>query len=293
MIPIMVVVKVLQELDLIRYLSLPLTPLMEAVGLPPSMGLVWATAMISNLYGAMVVFVNLPDAGTMSAAQVTVLTTMMLVAHNLPVEIRIAQESGTRFPFQLAVRVGGAFLLGLLLHQTYSGLGWLSQQAQISWHPVPQAQGLHFWVFEQLKGLFWIFLIVLGLIVLMRTMTRLKITELLIRLLQPVLRMIGVGREAAPITIIGMTMGLAYGGGLIIREARSGKVPPRDVFFSLTLMGLAHSVVEDTLLMMVLGGHLSGLLWARVAFALLFTLILVKLVNRLQERTINHILYKM
>ena len=292
MIPIILVVKVLQELDLIRFLAMPLRPVMEAVGLPASMGLVWATAMISNLYAAMVVFVNLPAAEAMSAAQVTVLATMILVAHNLPVEIRIAQESGTRFPFQLVMRLGGAFLLGLLLHLAYSKGGWLAQPAQISWHPSPKAPGLHYWALEQLKGLSWIFLIVLGLIVLMRVLTRLRITELLVRLLQPVLRLVGVGREAAPITIIGMTMGLAYGGGLIIREARSGRVRPKDVFFSLSLMGLAHSVVEDTLLMMVIGGHLSGLLWARIAFALIFILILVRLVRRLPDRAVDRYLYR-
>jgi spore maturation protein SpmB len=292
MIPIIVGVKILQEFDLIRYLALPLTPMMEAVGLPPSMGLVWATAMISNLYGAMVVFVNLPAAESMSAAQVTVLATMMLVAHNLPVELRIAQESGTRFPFQLAVRIGGAFLLGLLLHLAYTRWGWLTQTAQISWHPAPKAAGLHFWAFEQVKALFWIFLIVLALIVLMRALAWLRITEMLVRLLEPVLRLIGVGREAAPITIIGMTMGLAYGGGLIIREAKTGKVRPKDVFFSLTLMGLAHSVVEDTLLMLVLGAHLSGLLWARIAFALCFILILVRIVRQLPHRAVHRFLFR-
>jgi hypothetical protein len=292
MVPIIIVVKFLQELDLIRYLAQPLSPLMEAVGLPASMGLVWATAMITNLYGAMIVFVNLPATETMSSAQVTVLATMMLVAHNLPVEIRIAQESGTRFPFQLAIRVGGAFLLGLLLHLAYTRWGWLSDPALISWHPTPEASGLHHWIFGQLKNLFWIFLIVLGLILLMRTLARLRITELLVRLLEPLLRLIGVGREAAPITIIGMTMGLAYGGGLIIREAKSGKVQQRDVFFSLTLMGLAHSVIEDTLLMMVLGAHLSGLFWARIVFAVGFTLILVQVVRRLPDRAVHRFLYR-
>jgi spore maturation protein SpmB len=292
MIPIILTVKVLQELNLIRYLALPLSPVMELVGLPASMGLVWATAMINTLYAAMAVFVNLPAAEGMSVAQVTVLATMMLVAHNLPVEIKIAQESGTRFPFQLAVRLIGAFVIGLVLHLVYSRWGLLDQPVSISWHPAPSAPGLHFWALEQIKALLWVSLIVLMLVTLMRALAWLRITDMLVRLLEPVLRLVGVGREAAPITIIGMIMGLAYGGGLIIREARSGKVQPRDVFFSLTLMGLAHSVVEDTLLMMLLGGHLSGLLWTRVAFALLFTLVLVWLVRRMPCHAVDKYLYK-
>ena len=35
----------------------------------------------------------------------------------------------------------------------------------------------------------------------------------------------------------------------------------RDIFFSLVLMGLFHSVVEDTILMMLLGGSIWGFFW--------------------------------
>jgi hypothetical protein len=46
-------------------------------------------------------------------------------------------------------------------------------------------------------------------------------------------------------------------------------------------MGLSHSIFEDTLLMMVLGAHVSGLLWARVAFTLAVVFILVRLTGRM------------
>ena len=35
----------------------------------------------------------------------------------------------------------------------------------------------------------------------------------------------------------------------------------------MALMGLCHSLVEDTILMMLLGGHLSGILGGRVVFS--------------------------
>ncbi len=116
----------------------------------------------------------------------------------------------------------------------------------------------------------FIFCIVLALISLMRLLTWMRITDLLVRMLQPLLRFLGIGREAAPLAIVGMTMGLTYGGGLIIHESRSGRVRPKDVFASLTLMGLTHSVIEDTLLMVMLGGHLSGILFARMIFPCLW-----------------------
>jgi hypothetical protein len=54
-----------------------------------------------------------------------------------------------------------------------------------------------------------------------------------------------------------------------------------DVLYAMSLLGLCHSLIEDTLLMLLLGGHLSGILWARLAFALVAVFLLVRLVGRL------------
>jgi hypothetical protein len=294
MIPILILVKALQELGWITYMALPLEPLMEIVGLPQEMGLVWATGMLNNIYGAAVVFLTLAPEHTLSIAQVTILSTMVLVAHALPIEVRIAQESGNRFWFQVLMRVGGALVLGFILHWVYSLTGWLQQQNTIFWQgEIQKSSGLLVWSLEQLRNMGFIFCIVLALISLMRLLTWLRITDILVRMLQPLLCFMGIGREAAPLAIIGMTMGLTYGGGLIIYESRSGQVQPKDVFASLTLMGLTHSIIEDTLLMVMLGGHLSGILFARMIFSFLVVAALVRFLPLLSDTFVHRFLYKL
>jgi len=81
-----------------------------------------------------------------------------------------------------------------------------------------------------------------------------------------------------------MTLGIAYGGGLIIRESRAGRIPPRDIFFSLALMGLFHSVVEDTILMMLLGGSIWGFLVGRMIFAFILVWLMVRLFSLIPEQ---------
>ena len=49
--------------------------------------------MLTNLYTGILVLVTLPDL-SLTTAQVTVLGCMMLVAHGLPIEARIAQKAG-------------------------------------------------------------------------------------------------------------------------------------------------------------------------------------------------------
>ncbi len=292
-IPISILTKVAAEAGLIDQLGMALGPIMEIVGLPGSMGLVWATAMITHLYGGMIVFASLaPDAG-LSVAQVTVLTTMMLVAHALPVELRIAQKAGPRFRIMALLRLTSAFVLGWLLFKIYSLTGYLQTANASIWSPPQQAApSWSSWLLGEVRNLLSIFLIILCLLTAMKLLEKFGITALFTRLLEPVLSSMGMSRAAAPITIIGMTLGLSYGGGLIIQEAQSGRLGKQDIFFSLVLMGLCHSIVEDTLLMMVMGGHLSGILVGRTLFALLVTFLLVKILRRMPEERFDRFLYR-
>lgn len=292
MIPIIVAVKILQELGLIAWLALPLAPIMQLVGLPGEMGLVWATALVNNIYGSMIVFVSLAGQHDLTVAQVTVLGVMILIAHGLPVELQIVRKSGPRIGFQALLRIGGALLLGWLLSRIYAWGGWLQEGNVLLWQPKPESGDLLVWGLGQVENLAMVFVIILALSTLMRVFTAIGLTGLCVRLLAPLLRVLGIGSEAGTLTIVGMIMGLAYGGGMIMHEAHSGKVGSKDIFSSLSLMGLSHSVFEDTLLMVVIGGHVSGLLWARIIFTLVVIAFLVRVVTWLGDEFFYRHLFK-
>ncbi|MBD3241723.1 MAG: hypothetical protein GF331_14120 [Chitinivibrionales bacterium] len=276
LVPVSIATKLLKDTGLIEYLAVPLGPIMRLVGLPADMGLVWATAMVTNLYAAMVVFVELSENHALTVAQVTVLCAMMLVAHSLPVELRIAQKAGARLRAILALRLIGALVLGWLLHLVFSAAHLLQQPNNALWNPPVQSADWLAWAQGQARNLIAIYLIVLCLLIVMDVLRRTGLADLLTRALAPVLRGLGMSAQAAPLTLIGVLMGISYGGGLMLREARSGTLGRRDVFFAMALMGLAHSIVEDSLLMVLLGGHLGGTLVARFGFALVVMSILVR-----------------
>lgn len=286
MVPIVICVRLLQEFELITLLAKPLGPAMRFVGLPAEMGLVWATALLNNIYSGMIVFLSLVEHTPVTTAQATVLGVMVLIAHGLPVELSIARKSGPRFLFQAITRVGSALLLGWLLTTIYDRYDLLQEPAAVllqpeaSSGPVPWGQ----WLLDQAINFASIYAIILSLLAMMRLMEGLGVIGLLNRMLRPILQVIGIGPKASAITVIGLTLGISYGGGLIIHGARSGDIDRKDIFYSLTLMGITHSLVEDTLLLVMLGGHLSGLLWARLAFSLIFVALLVQVARRLPER---------
>ncbi|MES9995661.1 hypothetical protein [Desulfovibrio aminophilus] len=291
MIPIIVGVKILKELGLIAYLAWPLKPVMALVGLPAEMGLVWATAMFNNIYSAFIVLASLAEGVPLNQAQVTVLACLMLVAHNLPIELTIVRKSGPRLPFQFFTRILGALAFGMILNLAYTATGALQGPATILFQAAPGPEPLWRWALGEIRNLASIFCIITSLIGLMRLLQALRLLDLCNALLRPVLRIMGIGPRAATITIVGLVMGLAYGGGLIIHEAREGQVEGRDVFASLTLMGLCHSLIEDTLLMLLIGAHLSGILWGRLLFSLVATALLVRIGARLSNTAQNRYLW--
>ncbi len=285
MIPVVIVVKILGELGLVKYIAAGFQPLMSLVGLPGEMGLVWATAVITNMYGGIVIFASIAPQLHMTTAQITVIACMILVAHSMPVETTIARKSGVRIRFMIPFRILSALLLGFLLNTAFNLGGLLQGEGRILWEAAPGNGGLGRWALSQLQNLATIFMIVLVLIILMKVLDRLGITKLMNRMLGPVLTSMGIGRSAATVTIFGMVLGISYGGGLIIRDVRSGSLSDRDVFFSISLMGLSHAIVEDTLLMMSLGGSIAGVLFARVFFTWVVIWTLVKLVKRISDES--------
>jgi hypothetical protein len=152
MIPIIIAVKILQQFGAVALLGKILSPVMGVVGLPGSMGLVWATTILSNIYTGIVVFVSVSANEPLTVAQTTVLATMMLVAHNLPIELRIAQKAGVRLRFMGLLRMGAAFVLGWALFRVYSWAGLLQQQNTPRWLPHIDDSSLVAWAAGQARG---------------------------------------------------------------------------------------------------------------------------------------------
>lgn len=284
MIPIIIAVKIIEELGGIKYIAYALSPFMQFVGLPDSMGLVWATTLVTNIYGGMIIFVSIAAQEPLTIAQVTVLSGMMLLAHNLPVEVRIAQKTGVRIGFNLLLRMGGALLFGFLLHTIYSTGDWLQESNVLLWKPtIITDASLSAWVWLQLQTLLQVFIIISILVAFLKLLKSTGFERVLIFFLNPILRLLGLGEKTASITVIGMNLGLTYGGGLLINEAKKGVLSQREIFGAISLIAICHSLIEDTLLVMLLGADISGVLYLRLVFAFLVIGIGIRLITKLND----------
>jgi len=277
MVPTLIIVKLLELCGATEWLAVALSPLMQLVGLPDAMGLVWAATLLTNLYTGLAVFFDLMHGMSLTVAQVSVLGTLMLIAHAMPVEVAIARAAGVPAWATVLIRLGGALVLGTLLHAVYSAGGWLQMPAQPVWQGSPPPNGLADWALAQAEMLLWILLVITALMALMMLLRALRVERLLHAALAPVLRLIGIAPAAANITVVGAMLGITLGAGLLLKDVRAGLLSRRDVFLAMGFLALFHSIIEDTLLVSLMGAHMSAIFWGRLAFALGVTAVAARL----------------
>lgn len=274
MIPIIILIKIIKELGWIDYLGYALYPIMELLGLPGSMGIVWASTMLSNLYGGAAVFMSLASDENLTVAQITVLGAIMSFSHALLLEAAITQRAGVRFSFIIAIRLALALVYGIALNQVLLWGDWLQYPLSLSLtmfeiHAVTEPT-LWQWVLLEVENLGRIALIILCLFTLLEIFDKLKVNRLLEKCFRSALGMIGIKPAGISLTITGMLTGLTYGGALIVRETNSGLLDRRTILFAIIFMTLVHGVIEDTMLMWVLGVDIFWVLVARVLFVWVF-----------------------
>ena len=93
----------------------------------------------------------------------------------------------------------------------------------------------------------------------------------------PLMRGIGLTREAALPLFTGVFLGIAYGAGIIIRVAQEKRLPSRELFLMGLFLATCHAVVEDTLIFVVIGGGAWIMLGARLVLAICLTALLARL----------------
>ena len=276
MVPAIIVVKVLDLLGGTQWLAGMLAPLMQFVGLPEQLGLVWATAILTNIFTAIVVFVDVTTQLELSVAQVSVVGILILLSHSVLIEGAVAKMVGVSWRLTISLKLGGGLLLAALVNWGYTTFDYQQQAAVLLWQSERKELSIMQWGIEQLQLLLSIFFIISTLIILLRILKKIGVERLLQKLLSPLFKLLNITKDASNITITGITLGLSYGAGLLISEVKKCKMSKKDVLLSISFLSLAHSLIEDTLLILLLGADVMAILWIRIIFAICLVALLSK-----------------
>ena len=280
LIPFVFIIKILEISGAIEYTAKILEPLMSFVGLTPELGLVFVTAFLINIYAALVLFVNILPGIDVSVAEITILTTMILVAHNLPIECTICKAAGISVIYTASLRLISAFVLGFILKLIYFNFGFLTETFQTFFTVKPPPENNWYWFLDQFTTLVYIFFLVCLMATVLEMLKIIGVEKLFEKVFMPPLRLFGIQKEAMNIIIVGMFIGIQFGGGMLIKEVKKGTIDKQSIFLSVSLLNLLHAMIEDTILMALVGGHISGILIARVIFSLVLSYLIFMIYKR-------------
>ncbi len=282
----MILIEVLKYLGLITWLGQILAPLMYPLGLPGEMGLVWATSLTLSIYNGLAVFYLLASTvDSLSLANVTVLMSLILVAHSLPIEQRILQKVGLRILPSTLFRFSLGYTYALILNYIYGFFPSFGEA--ISLNPAlvfPPNDSFGQWAWSLVKFFFTIYIIILILIFFIKALDELNITKKLSNGLAKAMKPLAIKPKIMPIMMTGILLGISYGGGLLIREFNKSEANPADVIKVFYFLSLCHSLIEDTLIVMTTGAHYSGVFIGRIVFTFLIMMIVTFLLNFLERK---------
>lgn len=280
MLPIMLVVSVLDFYGVIAYVSQFTTPLFNLIGLNGQAAFVYITSCLASIYSAIGVMALFG----FDLREVTIMASMCLIAHNLIIEGAIQSRTGVTFWGITLLRIVSSLVCGYLLNRVIpadlSGTLYLDV-VTVKAETLGQMFGI--WATTSLNLIVKVIVIIFSLNVFQNILRAFNLIDKLTALLYPIIASLGLSRSTSFLWILANTLGLAYGGAVIVEEVSKGYITKKDAALLNISIAQTHSLVEDTILFAALG---VGVIWLMIP-RLLFSIVTVwgwRLVQRLKLR---------
>ena len=284
--PVVVIIRFLELMGAIPYLAKFLEPLTGFIGIDGSLGLVWMAAILVNIYAGMAAFASLQAIFDYSVAETTILGLIILIAHSLPIEVAIARQSRVSAIFNLLFRFINAIIAGKILNLIFIKYDLFSEK-NISFLKASSTTVSNIdWAILQIQNFLIIFLIIFFIITTINILKYLGIWQIIINILRAPLSYLGMSDKVANIILIGLTLGISFGGGFLIEESKKNNISKKDILLSLSFLSLCHSIIEDTILILLLGSHISGVLFFRFIYTVIIILLMRYLLDTKYQKFI-------
>lgn len=263
-IPVSFLVFLLDFLGILNLIAGWIAPLFRLIGLSGQASIVLITSFFTNIYSVIAVMATL---GT-GYREGTILAVMCLISHALIVETAIQRRTGSKAWHMVMVRLSASFLAAFLLNLVLP-----AEPEHVQQHAENSAREFMPAFINWLSGIsvttVKILVLVNLLLIVQRMLNEFGLIRWILKPFQPLLKLFGLPESTGFLLIVAYTLGLGYGGAIMISEAEEGRLLPDEADLLNYHIAISHSQLEDTLLFVSVGYPVLILVFPRMLLAVI------------------------
>lgn len=248
--PISFLTAVLAWTGWLANLDFLLAPLMGFMGLPSMAALPILIGGLTGIYGGIAAMAVLP----FTVAEMTLLANFLLICHNLIQEGVVQAKSGLNpvkaTLFRISAAVTTVWVMTFFIPTdpfSSAQAGAVAASAQTF-----DAMACE-WAVSMLNLCVKVFFIIMAILTLLEIAKSMGWVMPVVRALSPALKLLGLSEKVGILWMTAVVFGLAYGGAVIVEEARQGHISKEELEELQLSIGINHSMVEDPILFMAFG----------------------------------------
>lgn len=237
-----------------------LSPFMHLIGLPGNAAITLIAGFLGNVYAAIATIPSLD----LTFRQITIIGIIIGFSHNLIVEsgilIKLKFAKAQFAIFRLLFGLFAGLIMNFILPESINGaiLTPFSNTATFSW-------------FNSFKSIlitclqFTVIISVLNF--LYEILKRWKYSKIVKQKLQKVSSLMGLSHGALVPWLAGFILGIVYGAGILFQFNQNKLLTHKDACLVTVFMVLAHAIIEDTLVFVVIGANFWWIFITRILLA--------------------------
>ncbi|MBW2405963.1 MAG: nucleoside recognition domain-containing protein [Deltaproteobacteria bacterium] len=227
-----------------------LKPAMNLLNLPPMAALPLIVGMLTGIYGGIASMVVLPLTNT----EMTLIAIFLLISHNLIQEGIIQGQSGLN-PLKATLFRLTASCITVVIVARFLGsepVHLVEKNLSVAMHQ-PLFIMMKGWFMATLYLSLKIFVIIMVIMILLELMKVFNIIHHIVKVLNPLLKTMGLNRQVGLLWLTAVAFGIAYGGAVIVEETKETHIKKEELEKLHLSIGINHSMIEDPALFLSLG----------------------------------------
>jgi hypothetical protein len=254
-VPIYILADILYYYNTLSYISFIVEPFTSMLGLPAQTSLAIVSGIFLNLYAA-VAFAAPLD---LTPSQWSILAIFLGVCHSLVVESVIMKKLGISNIYSYGLRFLGGFSIAFLA--TFIPDSYFSASLSNTTFTKTTYDSLSSLLIGSSSSAIILSIKIIALIVtLIFIMDFIKSREFI--------KQSGKNVSKGFSLLVGIFLGITYGAGILIQEAKNGTISKDDLFFIGTFLMICHAIIEDTLLFVIFGADFTMVIVVRTIAAI-------------------------